>query len=71
MQKWGVELPYTPMDRHEQIEHFEIEIGKVIARFRKEYEIPYASIIGVLQIKAHDLCQEALGLAEDAEEEKT
>jgi len=47
------------MSESEQIQHFADEIDKLVDRYRSEYEIAYASITGVLQMKIHLLCQEA------------
>lgn len=53
------------MDENLQITAFEDEIEKVIHRFRHEYQIPYASLIGSLHLKAHELCQEAFEVSEE------
>ncbi len=47
------------MDANEQIRHFGDEIDKLVDRFRDEYELPYASIVGVLNMKAFLLCRES------------
>lgn len=47
------------MSDREQVQHFESELNKLVDRFRAEYEISYAAIVGTLQIKAHMLCAEA------------
>lgn len=53
------------MDRDKQIGAFEDEIEKVIARFRHEYDMNYASLIGSLTLKAHELAKEALEVPEE------
>ncbi len=47
------------MDISEQIEQFENEVERVVARFRQEYSLPYACMVGSLTIKAHELAAEA------------
>lgn len=47
------------MDQKEQQRQFSEELDKLIDRFRKEYEISYASVVGSLTIKIHLLCTEA------------
>lgn len=48
------------MTDREQIDHFAHELDKLIDRFRLEYHIPYAAVVGTLQIKIHALCDEGL-----------
>jgi len=43
----------------EQIDQFANELDKLVDRFRKEYEITYASVIGALVMKTHLLCNES------------
>lgn len=47
------------MTEQEQIFHFGDELDRLVNRFRSEYEISYAAIVGVLFMKAHLLCGEA------------
>lgn len=47
------------MDAAEQIAHFESDLDNLVERYRKEYDISYASMIGMLHLKAHILCVEA------------
>ena len=47
------------MDEKDQTRHFADEIDKLVERYRSEYDIQYASIVGVLHMKIHLLCQEA------------
>lgn len=54
------------MDPDKQIGAFEDEIEKVIARFRHEYELNYATMIGSLTLKAHELAKEALEPEEES-----
>lgn len=47
------------MSDNEQIKHFGDEVDKLVDRFRTEYDLSYASVVGVLQMKIHLLCSEA------------
>jgi len=35
------------------------ELDKLVDRYRSEYEMSYAAVVGVLQMKIHLLCDEA------------
>ena len=43
----------------EQVEHFANELDRLVDRFRSEYDMNYACVVGVLQMKAFLLFQEA------------
>lgn len=43
----------------EQVTQFADEIDKLVERFRAEYDMTYAGVVGVLQMKIHLLCEEA------------
>lgn len=47
------------MSEKEQTDHFANDIDKLVERYRSEYEVSYAAVVGVLQMKIHLLCQEA------------
>jgi hypothetical protein len=47
------------MSEKEQIEHLADDLDKLIERYRLEYDISYASAVGVLQMKIHTLCDDA------------
>ena len=47
------------MSEHEQIMQFADELDKLIDRYRSEYDLAYASVIGTLFMKAQLLGQEA------------
>jgi ribosomal protein L7/L12 len=49
----------------DQTTAFADEIDKLVERFRDEFDITYAAVVGVLTMKAHIICQEA---AEQGEE---
>lgn len=53
------------MTERDQIYQFGNELDKLIERTRKEYEITYAAVVGVLFMKAQMLAQEP----EDADDE--
>jgi hypothetical protein len=48
-----------------QTEHFANEIDGIIDRARSEYDLSYAAIVGVLQMKIHLLCDEASERADE------
>lgn len=56
------------MNESQQVDHLANEIDRIIARFRAEYDMTYAAVIGVLEMKKAALCQEAVDVAEDQEE---
>jgi hypothetical protein len=58
------------MDTGDQITQFENEVEAVIVRFRQEYELPYAAMIGSLALKQHELCQEAIDSDDDTPDKK-
>lgn len=47
------------MTEKDQTDHFANDLDKLVDRYRSEYEISYASVVGVLQMKIHLLCSEA------------
>lgn len=47
------------MSAQEQTNHFANELDNLVERFRKEYDLTFATVVGVLQMKAWLLCQEA------------
>lgn len=55
------------MSHVDQIEHLENDLETIITRYRKEYEMTYAAMIGVFQLKVHQLSAEAY---EETEEEE-
>lgn len=50
-----------------QVEHLSNEIDRIIDRFRSEYEISYAAVVGVLTMKIHTLCDEAADRADEVQ----
>lgn len=47
------------MNHTEQITAFADDIDRLVERYRNEFDLTYASVIGVLFMKAHLLCNEA------------
>lgn len=56
---------YGVMSDKEQTDNFANDVDRLVDRYRSEYEIPYAAVVGVLQMKIHLLCDEASECAED------
>jgi hypothetical protein len=46
------------MKEKDQIRHLNNELEKLLDRFAKEYDMSYASVVGVLMIKASALARE-------------
>jgi len=46
------------MDDKEQINHFSNDLWKLIDRYRQEYEVSTAGVIGTLQIAIHFILAE-------------
>lgn len=47
------------MTHREQIEAFADDLDKLCERYSIEFDLPYASAVGVLQMKAFLLCRQA------------
>jgi hypothetical protein len=47
------------MDDKQQITAFADDIDRLIERYREEFDMTYAAVVGVLFMKAHLLCEEA------------
>jgi len=47
------------MTARKQIEAFDVELNALITRTAQEYDLSYASVIGVLQLRIHTLCKDA------------
>lgn len=52
-----------------QVSAFGDELDRLIDRFRDEFDISYAAIVGTLHMKAHLLCEEASALDNEEDEE--
>lgn len=48
-----------------QVQQFADELDRLVERFRAEYDLSYAAVVGTLQMKSHLICSEA----EDSEDE--
>lgn len=57
------------MKEREQITHFANDIDNLVERYRREYDISYAAILGVLNMKIHLLCEEATARANELDDE--
>lgn len=57
------------MTPNEQIDAFSIDIGKVIDRYRREFDLSYAAAVGTLMIHVHRLMNEGQRSLEDDDEE--
>lgn len=51
-----------------QIDAFAKELNSLVDRFRNEYDLTYAAVIGVLTMKAFDLNSEARESSHDDED---
>lgn len=43
----------------QQVDHFANDLDAMVDRYRAEYDLTYADVIGALTIKIHLLCMEA------------
>lgn len=53
------------MDANLQAGHLGGELDKLIERFRDEYDLPYMTVIGVLETKKQLLILEAIEIAKE------
>lgn len=53
------------MDNNQQVDCFSAELDALVERFRQEYDLNYASIIGTLHLKIHGLSADAYGLDDE------
>lgn len=56
------------MNHREQIDAFSSDLFNLIDRYRQEFELPLASVVGTLQLASHHLLREAIDNAEDDDE---
>lgn len=47
------------MSEKEQVVHLANDLDALIKRYADEYDMTYAAVVGVLQMKIHLLCEEA------------
>jgi len=53
------DTPAQPMSHNDQTNAFADDLDKLVERYRQEFEITYAQVVGCLQLKIHTLCAEA------------
>lgn len=53
------------MNPQDQTFAFGDDLDKLVERYRSEFDITYAQIVGVLFMKAHLMCREAEGQEEE------
>jgi len=56
------------MTDKDQIDHFANDVDKLVERYRSEYDLTYAAVIGTLEIKIQQLCREAWDSTEEDED---
>jgi len=47
------------MTEKEQIGKFADDVDKLVDRYRAEFDLSYAAVVGALTMKVHLLCEEA------------
>lgn len=58
------------MTEKEQIDHFANDVDALVERYRKEYDISYAAVVGVLEMKKWLLCHETKERADEREQDE-
>jgi len=53
------DTPAQAMSYNDQTNAFADDLDKLVERYRQEFEITYAQVVGCLQLKIHTLCAEA------------
>ncbi len=53
------------MNQKEQINAFAKDVQNIIDRYRQEFDLSYASAIGVLAIIEHEMATESLNSSDD------
>ena len=56
------------MTEPDQTHHFATELDALILRFRQEYDLTLAAVVGTLYVKQHELCAEIMKKNEEEEE---
>lgn len=59
------------METSQQINAFAGDLDSLVHRFRYEFDLSYASVIGVLTLKAHALCAESLNGDDEEGDDET
>lgn len=67
----GVRVAENPIEMKEskQIEIFQNELEALIQRYAEEFDLTVASMVGVLEVKIHELIHVAINDTEDEDEE--
>lgn len=55
------------MTDKEQTDAFANDLDRLVERYRQEFEMTYAQVVGVLVMKTHLLCDEAQGRDDETE----
>lgn len=53
------------MTDKEQTQAFADDLDRLVERYRSEFELTYAAVVGALHMKAHLMCAEAKDKAEE------
>ncbi len=57
------------MKESKQIEMFQEDLDKLVERYSSEFDLTLASMIGVLEVKIHEIIKNTIDQSEDEEEE--
>lgn len=47
------------MNQRDQIIAFGDDLDRLLERYAQEFDLPYAAVVGCMQIKIHLICQQA------------
>lgn len=53
----------------DQTTHFANDLEALITRYRHEYDITYAQLVGVLQLQVHLLCRETAERSDEQDDD--
>lgn len=57
------------MSDAEQISAFATELDALVERYREEFDLTYAAVVGALHMKAFEICREAEETLEDDDDD--
>ena len=57
------------MKESKQIEMFQEDLDKLVERYSSEFDLTLASMIGVLEVKIHEIIKNTIDQSEEVEEE--
>ena len=57
------------MSDAEQISAFAAELDALVERYREEFDLTYAAVVGALHMKAFEICREAEEPLEDDDDD--